>query len=255
MKSFFVVGLLLALSAGGFAQRGGRMGGVRPQPSTFIGVGSEIPFRTYGSPSGFGNVVFPGTGTPPPFTTSFPSTTFIERFGDVIAGKPYTGVRGGFRQRRYSRGGFFGPTVWPVVVGGLPYDYGYDQPAPTFVAPPQQAAPPVTINQYFGADTVTPAVHEYPQSGESSPGSGVQIYRAPSPQPAGAPSGEDQVLFFIALKDSSIYTAVAYWVEDGTLHYITPQGRHNQVSLALVDRNISTRLNAGRAVDFRLPPS
>jgi hypothetical protein len=55
------------------------------------------------------------------------------------------------------------------------------------------------------------------------------------------------------LKDSSVYSAVAYWVEGETLHYITTQGKHNQVSLSLVDRNLSEMLNRGRKVEFRLP--
>jgi endonuclease YncB( thermonuclease family) len=73
--------------------------------------------------------------------------------------------------------------------------------------------------------------------------------RAPVEPPA------ENVTFLIALKDSSVYTAVAYWVEGDTLHYITPQGRHNQVSLELVDRALSEKLNQGRKVEFKLPTS
>jgi hypothetical protein len=58
--------------------------------------------------------------------------------------------------------------------------------------------------------------------------------------------------FFIALKDL-ICTAIAYWVQGDTLHYITSAGSHNQVSLALVDRATSQKLNAGRLVDLVLP--
>jgi hypothetical protein len=60
------------------------------------------------------------------------------------------------------------------------------------------------------------------------------------------------MVFLIALKDGSVYMAVAYWIEDSTLHYITPQGKHNQVSLPLVDRHLSQKLNQGRS-EFRLP--
>jgi len=104
----------------------------------------------------------------------------------------------------------------------------------------------VTINQY------APEGGEAPSGGAAAPSGGsVETYQAPSeqrPEPS-----DDQVMFFIALKDSSVYTAVAYWVEDGTLHYITPQGKHNQVSLGLVDRQTSAKLNAGRKVEFHLP--
>jgi hypothetical protein len=43
-------------------------------------------------------------------------------------------------------------------------------------------------------------------------------------------------------------------VEGETLHYVTNQNTHNQVSLDLVDRELSDRLNRERQVDFRLPP-
>jgi hypothetical protein len=35
---------------------------------------------------------------------------------------------------------------------------------------------------------------------------------------------------------------------------VTNQNTHNQVSLDLVDRELSDRLNRERQVDFRLPP-
>lgn len=60
-------------------------------------------------------------------------------------------------------------------------------------------------------------------------------------------------MFYVALTDNSVYTAVAYWVEDGTLNYITPQGRHNQVSLALVNRATTARLNQGSQFQLHLP--
>jgi hypothetical protein len=69
-------------------------------------------------------------------------------------------------------------------------------------------------------------------------------------------SGEKRdypVQFFIALKNSWVYTAVAYWVQGETLHYISSLGSHNMVSLDLVDREVSAKLNAGRRVEFVLP--
>ncbi len=64
-----------------------------------------------------------------------------------------------------------------------------------------------------------------------------------------------QVIFLIALKDHSIYPAVAYWIEGGdTLNYMTTQGVHNRVSLDSVDRDFSKLLNDQRRVDFALPP-
>jgi hypothetical protein len=62
------------------------------------------------------------------------------------------------------------------------------------------------------------------------------------------------VEFFIALKDGWVTGAVAYWIREETLHYITLQGSHNMVSLELVDRQRSARLNEGGRVPFILPP-
>ena len=42
-------------------------------------------------------------------------------------------------------------------------------------------------------------------------------------------------------------------VEDGTLNYVTIQGDQNSVSLDLVDRELSQRLNRDRRVAFGLP--
>jgi hypothetical protein len=68
------------------------------------------------------------------------------------------------------------------------------------------------------------------------------------------PERELPVEFFIALKDGWVTGAVAYWIREETLHYITFQGSHNMVSLDLVDRQRSARLNEGGRVPFILPP-
>jgi hypothetical protein len=236
MRPVVSLGLLLFFCLGALAQQNpGPAPAGRSFPPRYVLVPAN-PVRTYGSPSGFGSVLFPGLGTPPPATNAFSVGTF-----------------GGVRFRGGHRGGgaFAYPMPYPVFVGGGyygdPSSYAYPppqapaQPNITIVMPPAQANPPVIINQY-GPESV-------PQAGGAAPPAGdAQLYQSPSgPQP------DDRVTFFIALKDSSVYTAVAYWVEDGTLHYITPEGRHNQVSLDLVDRRTSATLNDGRKVEFRLP--
>ena len=57
----------------------------------------------------------------------------------------------------------------------------------------------------------------------------------------------------IAYKDHTIYSAVAYWVEGDTLHYFTTGATHNQVSLALVDRDLTQRLNEELGNNLQLP--
>jgi endonuclease YncB( thermonuclease family) len=66
-------------------------------------------------------------------------------------------------------------------------------------------------------------------------------------------AGDRQVMFLIALKDHTIFPAVAYWVDGDTLNYITVQGAKNSVSLDLVDRDFSKQINQERRVEFGLP--
>ena len=173
-----------------------------------------------------------------PFSGSVP---FGQRLALTISGFPaYTGAPSGSgRHRRPGRYlGFGGYPVFYPAFG--PLGTAYDQPASDQPAgpPDQPANPPVGSNQNFG-----------PQPGEERPT--IQSYSAPS-APRPEPS-EDQPLFFIGLTDNSVYTAVAYWVEGGTLNYITPQGRHNQVSLPLIDRETTARLNRGSKFQLHLP--
>jgi hypothetical protein len=84
-------------------------------------------------------------------------------------------------------------------------------------------------------------------AGQAAPsGKDRQPPRTEQPDPA------DRVLYLIALKDHWVYAAVAYWIDGGMLHYITAQGIHNQVSLELVDRQTSTKLNPKQRVEYGL---
>jgi endonuclease YncB( thermonuclease family) len=60
--------------------------------------------------------------------------------------------------------------------------------------------------------------------------------------------------YLIAFKDHTIYSAVAYWVDGDTLHYFTSANTHNQVSLSLIDRDLTERLNKESGLDVKLPP-
>ena len=50
-----------------------------------------------------------------------------------------------------------------------------------------------------------------------------------------------------------IYSALAYWVEDKTLHYVTTQNTHNQASLDLIDLTLTKNLNQANDVPFSIP--
>jgi hypothetical protein len=214
---------------------------------------------------GFGNIVFPGLGHAPAggnpwgnvVSPATPQGAAAASSGLGTANR-YGGLVPGFRSnsgtgRGYRRANNSSIYAYPVFIGGYGYPYGSgygpaqpDQPAPADAnggnAP---APPPVVINQYFGA----------PPAGEGPPpdpaDSNFHYYQAPSNESAAAPS--DASYYLIAFKDHTIYSAVAYYTDGDTLHYFTSGNVHNQVSLSLVDRQLTEQLNRERNVAVRLP--
>ena len=256
MKTIAIAILLLASGPALRAQQ--RMSAepihVAPPPQ----VPGAIRF-TFGSISGSGNVVLRGYGNQPltnPF--SFPDNFATRQAATITAFPGFTDAQsGGSFQPSRGDATVVVPYPYPIYMGAYADPNGQQQPNITVVMPPNaaQAAPPVIINQYFLPETARPTSRESaPGAQETAPAGQSGSRTDPDATPAPAP--EDQVLFFIALKDSTIYTAVvAYYVEDGTLHYINYGGKHNQVSLDLVDRDLTAKLNRARQVEFRLPPA
>ena len=131
---------VLAILAAGTAFGQHRAGGVGIRPSG------------YGSVSGFGSVLYPGTGHPP----------------ISYSGRPFSG-RGGYGVGRGSGSGHGYRSrgivaAYPIFLGGYGYGYGYgmadppmqsEQPPETVVVQQpaaQAAAPVITINQYFKSE-------------------------------------------------------------------------------------------------------
>ena len=100
----------------------------------------------------------------------------------------------------------------------------------------QQPAPPVIV-QETPRETARAEIREYKQTTPSESG-----------------PGQEQPSFAIALRDSSVHSAMAVTVQNDTLHYVDPDGRHERVSLDAVDRETTTRLNRARKLELRLPP-
>ncbi len=194
-----------------------------------------------GNPASRGASIRPLGGLPPP---SYPG---IPNYG--LPRHPGLGYAG-----RYGKSGRSGP--------GYAYGYSFYVPnyydgfddggayAPSYGAaplPPQESlAPPVSqqpvvINQYFGAQPLPPPQGNEPQ----------QIVDAQSAQ--GEVIGTPQNYYLIAYKNHAVYAALAYWVEDKTLHYVTTQNTHNQASLDLIDVTLTKSLNQSREVPFTLP--
>lgn len=239
MKTF---GMLLVLAAAAFGQYRGAapVGGVRG------------PAMTTTTGGGFGNVLFPGGYVPGQQRTA-----------------PFPGVRGvpaGHPGRRgnHGSGAVFVPYAYPY--------YLYDQQPQESAPAPQQAQAPTTIiinNNYVPERSAGPVVRDYNfepanpgfvDPGSVNPGSvnhgsangssdGLRVYNSPG---AGGAGGDERPTVLIAFKDHTIYAAFTYWLEGETLHYVTTHGTHNQVSLGLIDRELTARLNRERGLDFRL---
>jgi hypothetical protein len=187
-----------------------------------------------------GNAVFPaGTSATNPN---------IQRFNSTAAS------RGAARRSAVttSTGAIAVPYAYPVYVGSGYTDGSYStgsyaaapatqQPNVVVVYPPQPA--PVIINQ-FGPGSVPP-----PEAGDREPVSPYQ----PSTDRSDDQDSTDHYL--IALKDHTIYSVVAYWVDGDTLHYFTAGNVHNQASLSLVDRDLTARLNKESGLEVNLPPA
>lgn len=103
-------------------------------------------------------------------------------------------------------------------------------------------SPVVVMNQNFQPPVANPMVRDY---------SNVPI--PPTPPDPNAPRDDQPTIYLIAMTDHTILAAIAYWVDGDTLDYITQDGDQNRISLALVDREFSRKLNADRGVEFRLP--
>jgi hypothetical protein len=188
---------------------------------------------------GFGRIIYPGTGAPAAIGSRPGSAGFVAATPPGVSHAVHSG-----------------PVIvpYPVFYGGGYYDY--EAPPAQMAGYPQlgdqmQPSPVVIINQYFRPDTANPVINDYtnvplPQG----------VSRTPDGQPlavSAAPQDTQPIMFLIAMKDHTIYPALAYWVEGDTLNYITTQGTKNSASLDAVDRPFSQQLNRERKVDFGLP--
>lgn len=65
----------------------------------------------------------------------------------------------------------------------------------------------------------------------------------------------EQPVTLLQLRDGSMYGLVAYWVEDGRLHYTTTYGGQNSLELDRIDLEKTVQLNAERGIQFVLRPN
>jgi hypothetical protein len=147
------------------------------------------------------------------------------------------GARGG-----YGGGGYYGgavaiPYVFPSYGYTPSYGSGYNDPGYSYAPPPPEQP------MDYGPGGGQP---EPPPSEDS-----LRVYQAPAPSPQEAAMSEGRY-YLIAYKDHSVYTALAYWMENGALNYVTPQNAHNQVTLDLLDVDLTKQLNTRRGMAFNI---
>lgn len=177
--------------------------------------------------------------------------------GGFTGRTPVVGANRGYGYGGYGayRGAYAYPYGYSYYVPGLFDDFAYDDywnypdysnaappsavsayvPVPTGPGASQQ---PVIINQYFGVQP--PAAPTAPETTSNT-------------QAPGAPLADPQNYYLIAYKNHAVYSALAYWVEDKTLHYVTTQNTHNQASLDLIDLELTKNLNRSNDVPFSIP--
>jgi hypothetical protein len=141
---------------------------------------------------------------------------------------------------------------------GAMYGYGaapYTTPQPpatVYYDPALGGTPgsqqPIIINQYFSGPAPAAPVPAPSSNAPAANNSATNTGTVRSGDPLGTP----QNYYLIAYKNHEIYAALAYWVEDRTLHYVTTQNTHNQASIDLIDIPFTKSLNQDRQVPFSI---
>ncbi len=259
MKRACVICLAALLPAGAFAQNVTRSFGSVVFPGGTAGT-------TPGVSRNFGSVVFPGgSPTTPPVRTGPPPAFNFNSGNSFNRGNFFNG--GNFRRGDAGRGGAGrGYRDAPAAVFGYPlYMPGYfDAPASSDtiapLAPPDPQQPNVTvIYPQQQPQDVRPIVIQIAPDGSvkrENVDAAPQVYQpAEAPAPSTASATDQQSYYLLAFKDHTIYSAVAYWFDGDTLHYFTKGDTHNQVSVSLIDRDLTERLNREMGIEFKMPPA
>jgi hypothetical protein len=176
----------------------------------------------------------------------------------------FRGGYGGYRGGYYGGyGGYYGLGFglgygWGYPYYGYGYGYGYPYydsyistyPSYTYPVYDYNTSPNVTV--IYPAQQAAPVYTAPPQSVTRTYDQYGQEVQPAASAPAPSNSNSSPI-FLIALKDQTIRAAAAYWVDGGTLHYVTLQHEEKQIPLDTVDRALSLQLNRERRVSFSLP--
>ena len=254
-----ILSVILLFSSAAAAQVRGRYGN----------ASARFAARSPSAASGFGSIIHPGTGGPPPLRNN---ATFARRYAATV-GRPLPNLHVGtaglgrnllhsprptLKHRYPARRTVVYPVAYPVYYGG--YNYATPQQPVQVTVHNVQPQPSVIINQYYQTPAANPVLKNYSKGDlPETPDRGMKYFQAPIPtQPDPTQienvdaAGPQASIILIAYKDQTIYPAVGYWVEEGTLHYLTTSGSHNRASLELIDEDLSLQLNQERGVEFQL---
>jgi len=143
--------------------------------------------------------------------------------------------------------------AYPVFVGGYDNSMVGSEPYGPGLPP---SGPPTMTSYPYGAP-YAPAEPPRPVMVQVAPDypsrEAMSAYQPNAPQPDAADDQTPTERYLLAFKDHTVYSAVAYWFEGDTLHYFTPGNVHNQVSVSLIDRDLTVRLNKELGIDFHMP--
>ena len=130
----------------------------------------------------------------------------------------------------------------PIYYGGGGWLPQADLQSPPVVLVNQQniapaPAPILVINPDYKPEVAKPSMREY--STISNP---YENFTPSTPK-----------IFLLALKDGTLRQSVAFWREEGKLHYVRPD--HKQESLTYTDLDLEStrRFNQERGIEIKLP--
>ena len=68
-----------------------------------------------------------------------------------------------------------------------------------------------------------------------------------------SPSDSSAASFSIVSKDGRVQSAIALWVQDDALHYVTPDGSESRMPIDSIDRQATRQRNAEKQLNICLP--
>lgn len=246
MSKITILTLTLLLAIPAFAQHrgGGFSGGSRGGGFSGGSRGGFSGGSVRSGSFGGGSVMRSGGST-------YRGSTGVIRGGNagVYRGGNYRGgyYRGGYYYPRYYS--YYSPWYFGLGLGyygywGSPYYYGY---------PYSGYYSGSYYDPYYydsGSAYYSTPSYNYPSSSQPV----IINNQAPSPAAPAQNTGEYQpTIYSIAFLDHRIVQVVAYWVEDGTVHYVTRDHQKREVALSEIDRRFSEQINRDKGVEFRLP--